>query len=238
MGYDFEDHCWKDVVDADTLQVYRDLWAREVFVGPKPALIVVDLYNSAFEGGPIPVAEANKLSPGSCGVFAWDAIEPTKKLIAASRAAGIPVIHLTRNVRDGVEQVQSTARQIDSRAKAPFAIREDFAPLPGELVIYKELASGFFGTPLGPYLRKAGVESLIIGGESTSGCVRATAWEGYSHGFHVTVVEECCFDRSPISHKINLFDLHHKYADVMHLDEVLTHLASIAPRAKQGTKAA
>lgn len=226
MARDFEDHCWRDVVDAETLQIYRDLWERDVFVGPKPALIVVDLYNSAFEGGPLPVAEANKRSPGSCGIFAWEAIEPTKKLIAAARAAAIPVVHLTRNVREGVDQVQSTAKPIQSRNRSPFAIKEDFAPLPGELVIYKELASGFFGTPLAPYLRKSKVESLIICGESTSGCVRATAWEGYSHGFHVAVVEECCFDRSPISHKINLFDLHHKYADVMHLDDVLLHLAS------------
>jgi nicotinamidase-related amidase len=224
MARDFEDHCWKDVVDAETLQVYRDLWARETYVGANPAMIAVDLYNSAYEGGPLPVPEANKLSPGSCGKFAWEAIEPTKKLFAAVRAVGIPIVHLTRAVRPGVDQVQSTAKPIESRNKAPFDIREEFAPLPGELVIYKELASGFFGTPLGPYLRKMRVDSLIICGESTSGCVRATAWEGYSHGFHVTLVEECCFDRSLLSHKINLFDLHHKYADVMHLEDVLAEI--------------
>ena len=231
MPRDFEDHCWKDVVDAETLQIYRDLWTRDTYVGERPAMIVVDLYNSAYEGGPLPVGEANKLSPGSCGKYAWDAIEPTKRLFAAVRAAGIPIVHLTRAVRPGVDQVQSTARPIQSRNTAPFAIREDFAPLPGELVIHKELASGFFGTPLGPYLRKMKVDSLIICGQSTSGCVRATSWEGYSHGFHVTLVEECCFDRSLISHKINLFDLHHKYADVMHLEDVLSAIEARKARA-------
>ena len=64
----------------------------------------------------------------------------------------------------------------------------------------------------------------------TSGCVRATVLDAYSNGFHVVLVEECCFDRSLLSHKINLFDMHHKYADVMHLDVVVAHLEKTAVR--------
>jgi isochorismate hydrolase len=60
--------------------------------------------------------------------------------------------------------------------------------------------------------------------------VRASAVDAFSHGYHVTLVEECCFDRSDISHKVNLFDMHHKYCDVMHIDEVLKHLDSMAVR--------
>jgi nicotinamidase-related amidase len=74
------------------------------------------------------------------------------------------------------------------------------------------------------HLTQLGVRTLIICGESTSGCVRATAVDAYSHGYHVVLVEECCFDRSLLSHKVNLFDLHHKYCDVMHVDEVVGHL--------------
>jgi len=85
-------------------------------------------------------------------------------------------------------------------------------------------ASAFYGTPLAAHLTQLGVKSVIVCGESTSGCVRASAVDAYSHGFHVTLVEECCFDRSPISHKVNLFDMHHKYADVLHVDEVVAHL--------------
>ena len=69
-----------------------------------------------------------------------------------------------------------------------------------------------------------GVRSLIVCGESTSGCVRASVVDGYSSGFHVTLVEECTFDRAELTHKVNLFDLAHKYADVMHVDEVIAHL--------------
>jgi nicotinamidase-related amidase len=81
-----------------------------------------------------------------------------------------------------------------------------------------------------PYHGVDGVQSLVICGESTSDCVRASAVDAYSNGFHVVLVEECCFDRSVLSHKVNLFDLHHKYADVMHVGEVIAHLDALAEK--------
>ena len=99
-------------------------------------------------------------------------------------------------------------------------IRPEFKPQPGDVVITKQRASVFYGTPLMAHLTQLGIQTLIVCGESTSGCVRATAVDAYSNGFHVVLVEECCFDRSELSHKVNLFDMHHKYTDVMHVDEV------------------
>ncbi len=98
-------------------------------------------------------------------------------------------------------------------------------------MIYKERASAFYGTPLVAHLNKIGARSIIALGESTSGCVRASVVDAYSNGYHTTVVEECTFDRSELSHKVNLFDLHHKYADVMHTDEVLDHLNAMKKNA-------
>ena len=92
------------------------------------------------------------------------------------------------------------------------------------MVITKQRASIFFGTPLTAHLTQLGIRTVVICGESTSGCVRASAVDAYSLGYHVVLVEECCFDRSLLSHKVNLFDLHHKYADVMQLHEVVAHL--------------
>jgi len=69
-----------------------------------------------------------------------------------------------------------------------------------------------------------GVRSLIVCGESTSGCVRASVVDAFSNGIHVAIAEECVFDRSMLSHKVNLFDMHHKYGDVMHVDEIIEHL--------------
>src|SRR6516165_5253083 len=113
---------------------------------------------------------------------------------------------------------------------ADYAIRPEFKPQPQDVVITKQRASVFFGTPLIAHLTQLGVQTLIICGESTSGCVRATAVDAYSLGFHVVLVEECCFDRSILSHKVNLFDMHHKYVDVMHVDAVVAHLDGLAVR--------
>jgi maleamate amidohydrolase len=109
-----------------------------------------------------------------------------------------------------------------------YAIRPEFKPQQGDVVITKQRASGFYGTPLMAHLTQLGIQTVIVCGESTSGCVRASAVDAYSNGFHVVVVEECCFDRSMLSHKVNLFDMHHKYTDVMHVDEVVTHLNGLA----------
>src|SRR5207253_4350638 len=109
-----------------------------------------------------------------------------------------------------------------------YAIYMEFPPEPSDVVILKQRASAFQGTPLFSHLSLLGVQSLIVCGESTSGCVRASAVDAYSNGFHVVVVEECCFDRSMLSHKVNLFDMHHKYTDVMRVDEVATHLNGLA----------
>ena len=91
-------------------------------------------------------------------------------------------------------------------------------------MILKQRASVFQGTPLFSHLSLLGIQSLIVCGESTSGCVRASVVDAYSSGFHVSLVEECTYDRAELTHKVNLFDLHHKYVDVMHVEEVIAHL--------------
>ena len=214
MARDFEDHCWKDVIDPDTLQIYQ-AYRRKTYVGNNPAVLAIDLYNKAYLGGDRPVKEVDKEFSGSCGENAWKALPPTQKLFAAARRAGVPVIYTTRHV--DTRGVQSTYRNIGGQADNIY-----------ELVIYKERASCFFGTPLVAHLQMKGIDSLIICGESTSGCVRASTVDAYSYGFHNVVVEECTYDRSLITHKVNLFDLHHKYADIMHIEEVLAHLDGLA----------
>lgn len=229
----FEDHCWQDVIPADVLAVYAK-YAREVEIGPAPALIAVDLYENVYGGGPVPVLDAIQTHPSSCGEYAWAAIEPTQRLFAAARYAGLPIFYTTSDARPDARPrgVGSTKQATASMGADPrkYAIRPEFKPQPGDVVVTKQRASGFFGTPLMAHLTKLGVRSVIICGESTSGCVRATAVDAHSNALHVVLVEECCFDRSLISHKVNLFDMHHKYADVMKIDEVLAHLAAIATR--------
>jgi nicotinamidase-related amidase len=222
---DFEDHCWKDIVSPDILEIYSS-YKRNTFVGPAPALLAIDLYELVYRGGPHPPHQISRDYPSTCGQYAYEAIEPTKRLFAAARAAQLPIFYSTGDVRSTSRPalVSATTRLKPSIDAADYAIRSEFKPQPGDVVITKQRASAFYGTPLAAHLTQLGVQSLIICGESTSGCVRASAVDAYSHGYHVVVVEECCFDRSVLSHKVNLFDLHHKYCDVMRLEEVLAHL--------------
>jgi maleamate amidohydrolase len=235
MSDDFEDHCWKDIVSPDILEIYS-AYKRKTFVGPAPALLAIDLYELVYRGGAQPPAQLAKEFPSACGVYAYDAIEPTKRLFAAARTAGLPIFYSTGDTRNESRPsfVSATKRTKPSVDAADYAIRPEFKPQPGDVVLTKQRASAFYGTPLPAHLTQLGVQTLIICGESTSGCVRASAVDAYSHGYHVVLVEECCFDRSPLSHKVNLFDLHHKYADVMHIDEVTSHLAH-APSVKKAS---
>ncbi len=220
----FEDHCWKDLVSQEILEVYKH-YKRETYIGQRPALLAIDLYNLVFEGGPRPVHGIVKDFPSSCGIYAFNAIKPIQQLMALARSKGLPVIYTTTETRKEAKpgKVYATNRGIREIEQKAFDIYEAFKPEPGDLIIYKERASGFFGTPLVAHLNMLGVDSLIVCGETTSGCVRASVVDAYSYGYHTVVVEECCFDRSLLSHKVNLFDLHHKYADVMHLEEVKRH---------------
>jgi maleamate amidohydrolase len=101
-----------------------------------------------------------------------------------------------------------------------FDIVDDVAPIEGETFLRKSSPSPFFGTPLVGQLNALGVDTVIVAGESTSGCVRATVVDACTHRYKAVVAEECVFDRHEATHAINLFDMHHKYADVLPLSEV------------------
>ncbi|MDE3100923.1 MAG: isochorismatase family protein [Chloroflexota bacterium] len=226
-----ERHCWDDVIDDDTRRVYS-AYERERWVGPRPAVLAVDLYNAVFEGGPRPVPELVAAYPSACGIDAWNAIGPLRQLLATARDAGLPVIYTTGETRsDAGVAVRATRRGGAAHGTHDYAFKEDLAPVEGDLVVRKQRASAFFGTPLVADLVQRGIDTVVVCGETTSGCVRASVVDAYSYGFHVVLAEECCFDRSALSHKVNLFDLHQKYADVMHLEEVERRLRSL-PKAR------
>jgi maleamate amidohydrolase len=223
-------HCWDDVIPPVDREIYDTFFARDVKgVGPRPALIAIDLYKKVYAGGPGPVEEINRKHRGACGDYAWDAIEPTVRLFAAARAAGLPIIYTTSNPNLRVSATNRQRARLDPPSDGN-EIKEEFAPHPDDLVLRKERASGFFGTPMIAHLNKLGVGSIIMCGESTSGCLRASAVDAFSYGYHVVVAEECCFDRSLISHKVALFDLHHKYTDVCHVDDIISQLGALGSR--------
>jgi len=225
----FEDHCWKDVIPAHDLKTYES-FARETYIGENPAMLCIDLYNLVYKGGAKEPHELDAEYPNSCGRFAHESMEPTKWLFEATRAAGVPIYYVTAQFNP--HRVQSTRRREAIKTTAhDCEIHEAFAPQPEDVVFRKERPSAFFGTPLIAHLNERRIDSLIVCGESTSGCVRSSVIEGHMNGFHMSVVEECVFDRAELIHQVNLFDMHHKYADVMKLDEVVGHLGSITEKA-------
>lgn len=218
-------HCWDGVVGEQELR-----WAAEdygVRHPPRPpaALLLIDLFNKAFGDRREPLAASRQRHPSSCGEAAWDALEPLQRLLHGARQAGGVVVHTTAETRREARVGSATRRA--RRADDPWsvAIVAPLRPRPGELVVYKSAPSAFFATALDTHLRRHGVGSLVVAGETTSGCVRASVVDAYSLGFDVLVVEDATFDRSALSHAVNLFDMHHKYATVVDTAEALAQFA-------------
>jgi maleamate amidohydrolase len=198
--------------------------------GHRPALVLVDLYRAVFGDVPAAVDDGMDLWPATCGMAGWDALPPIQRLLAAARERGIPVFHVTGyNDLPNWRDARKGGAPADDAARDRFARRHDIvdevAPVDGELVIRKTAPSCFFGTPLAALLVGFGVDTVIVAGESTSGCVRATVVDAKASRYKVLVPEECVFDRDEAPHAINLFDMNQKYADVLPLDEVLAYLA-------------
>lgn len=224
-------HAWEDLIDDEIRTIHQGLDARRG-LGKKLAVLCVDNLNSVFGDRREPVLDMVKRFPNGCGLAAWDALAPTQRLMQAARDQGVMLIHSTRDPAPQPAQHRIAAVKWTSNFVNTFPDGSDraffapLAPLPDELVIHKRRASVFFGTNLPAYLIEAGVDSLVVCGNSTSGCVRATVVDAFNLGFRVAVVEECTFDRNWLSHKVNLFDMDTKYADVMFLDEVLPLLGA------------
>jgi nicotinamidase-related amidase len=209
--------------------------------GTRPAVLIVDV-NYAFTGdASMPILESVKTWRNSCGAAGWAAIEPTQRLLASARANHIPVFFSTGvDTRpDGFDRGGWSHKNRRSAEDLPAArpqsgvrgndIVREIAPAPHEILIEKLKPSPFNGTPLAGYLVDLGVDTLIVTGTTTSGCVRAAVIDAFSLNYKISIVEECTFDRFESSHAINLFDMQAKYCDVVSLDETTAYLAEIGP---------
>jgi nicotinamidase-related amidase len=199
--------------------------------GRRPALVLVDLYRWVFGDEPEPLADAIKRWPGSCGLAAWEALPHVQRVLACARDGGIPVVFLTQSeVIPGWRDrppAEPPSPEMRDRLRRKYDIVDELAPLPGEVVIRKTAPSGFNQTPLLHHLRGLDADTLIVCGESTSGCVRATVVDAKSYRYQVLVPEECVFDRHQAPHAINLFDLDQKYAHVLPVGEVIEYMAGV-----------
>ena len=176
--------------------------------GARPALVVIDLMRAYFEpGSPLCLPERGCLDAAG-------------RVLAAARRGGVPVVH-TRveyapDGRDGGVFVRKVPALQHLFGGGPLGeLMPEVAPVEGELVVVKQYASAFFGTSLASTLHADGVDTVVIVGVSTSGCVRATAVDAISHGFVPLVVADAVGDRTAQTQRSNLFDLQAKYAEVV-----------------------
>lgn len=197
--------------------------------GSRPALLLIDMMRAYFTpGSPLDLGDRSVVT--SC-----------QRLLECARRAGVPVAHTRVRYARGAPDAGLFIRKVAALSYlaegAPGELWRtvtELDPVPGEVVIVKQYASAFFGTSLASTFRASGIDTVVIGGVSTSGCVRASATDALQNGFRPVVVREACADRHPSIHEANLFDLNAKYADVMSEVEVLARLASPSETVSSG----
>jgi nicotinamidase-related amidase len=213
---------WMKLIPEADLATYRaGGFLRDLKLGERPALIVVDV-TLGFCGSPgLTLEKAIAEFPTACGPVSWETMPRVAQLITLFRDRKLPIVFTCNDLAANTYAGKATKGE---RGTKPYPRFNEFpaeiAPREGEWVLAKTKASGFFQTPLAAHLVRERVDTAVVCGVSTSGCVRATAVDAFSHGFATFVIDDCCFDRSWFAHCANLFDLQAKYVSVVSLHEL------------------
>ena len=206
---------------SDLQSNYKGVFDGRLGFGKRPALLIVDFINAyVTEGAPL---------------FAPDvvtAVDETIPLLSLAHEKQIPVLYTkvlyNKNFRDGgifIQKVPVLKTMVEGEPLAE--IVPQLTPIESDIIIVKQYASAFFGTSLAATLTSLGVDTLLLTGCSTSGCIRASAVDGMQYGFRVIVPRECVADRHPGPHEANLFDINSKYGDVVSKGEVMEYLRAL-----------
>jgi nicotinamidase-related amidase len=220
---------WDGIIPERDRQVYEQAgFSRLPRWNGSPALLIVDALWSFIGHQPVDVLEAIKEYPTACGKAGWDGMERIAAALAFFRAAGLPVIYVCAD--GGLKPLYgATTRTRRGEAAAgpdAYAVPEPIAPAPGEAVVKKSKASGFFRTSLDVLLWRQRVDTVLIAGSTTCGCIRATTVDAHSLGFETVVLADAVWDRSPFSHAVSLFELSMKYAAVVPVSEATAALGA------------
>ncbi|MBI3089562.1 MAG: isochorismatase family protein [Candidatus Tectomicrobia bacterium] len=229
---------WDDFITERDRKVFEAAgYGRQGKLGARPALLIVDVNYNFVGDRPEPILESIKRFRNSCGEEGWVAVGYIRELLEAARAAKAPVLYSTsegrQTLRDYGRWATKNARAgevTDTAGHLGVQIVKDIEPKDEDIVIRKQKPSVFFGTPLMSYLTEMEIDTLIVCGTTTSGCVRGTVIDAFSYNLYVGVVEECTFDRGQASHAINLWDMNAKYADVISLQAAKDYFAGLPKR--------
>ncbi|WP_147104092.1 isochorismatase family protein [Nesterenkonia populi] len=221
-----QDHDWNNEVAK--IQELREQRTK-IGSGRKPAVVVVD-FQRAF-------TQHEKIGESTATV-----LKNTAVLLERARQAGVPVIYLAM-ILDSLEdrmlaqRVRSSLTERCERGNPWTDFDERVAPQPGDHVVEKTVASGFYKTSLEDLLEELNVDELVMTGTSTSGCVRATVVDAAYRSYRVSVVEECCDDFRTLSGEVSLWDMQDRFGDVVSLEETLQRFKALTGSASVGTAA-
>ncbi|MDB2453499.1 isochorismatase family protein [Planktomarina temperata] len=209
---------WDGVIGEDEIDRYAKAgFGGEGGIGARPALLIIDVQYRTVGTTSKPYWDAIKEYPTSCGDVGWDAVGNIAKLVALFRQKGFPILYPHVAPKNSATDGGRLAAKIPSimgiDAKG-YEFVEEIAPVEGDLLLPKKHPSAFFGTPLVSHLVDLGVDTLIVTGCTTSGCVRSSVTDAFAYNFKVLVPDDAVYDRSPTSHAVNLWDMNAKYADV------------------------
>jgi maleamate amidohydrolase len=227
---------WDDILTVRDKEVFSlSGYGKRAGFGQRPAVLVIDVNYNFVGDQPEPILDSVKRFRNSCGAEGWEGVRHIGKLLAECRKKHLPIFYTTGHddrsnaVAFGRWQAKnrrSTEDMTDIWDKGNNIV-DKIAPKTGDIVVRKQKPSAFFGTPLMSMLNEVHADSVLIAGTTTSGCVRASVIDAFSYNLKVSVVEECVFDRGQASHKINLFDMAMKYADVVSLNETIEYVSGL-----------
>jgi maleamate amidohydrolase len=208
--------------DLDLDLVERTGYGKRMGLGEAPALLVVDATYEFCGREPMPVADAVTTQRRACGDAAWAAVAQIRRLLHTARQHVLPVAYSLSTDPAGPDHDAGLWSAKNHRAgetanpeQADNRIVEEIAPSGDERVFAQDKPSMFYATSLLPYLTARRVDSVVICGGTTSGCVYATAVDAFSANLRVAVISDACFDRFALLHKTFLLDINLKYGDVM-----------------------
>jgi len=215
---------WDGVITAEDERRY-DLagFGHSSGIGQRPALLIIDVQYRTLGNTPKPfehaVTEDYRTAVGDIG---WAAVPKIASLAALFRERGWPVLypHVAPKLSFDRGTLGAKVPSILEVPEQGYRIPPELAPVEGDVMLPKKHPSAFFGTPLASYLIDLRADTLVVTGCSTSGCVRCTVVDAFAYNFKVIVPSDAVYDRSETVHKVNLFDMAQKYADVATTDEI------------------
>jgi nicotinamidase-related amidase len=230
---------WDGIISEEEQRAYRAAgFGRPSGIGTRPGMLIIDVQYRTTGTEPRPFREAVEEFPTSCGEVAWAAVPKIKELLEMFRGNGWPVLYPYVAPKERFDQGRLAEKvpALMGVAAHGYDFVAEIAPRETDVLLPKKHPSAFFGTPLASYLVDLDIDTLLVTGCTTSGCVRGSVVDAFAYNYRVVVPEECVYDRSQVSHAVNLFDINEKYGTVMPLVEALTVLEDVPPRKQRAAE--